>query len=130
MSSQNNDLDPQGFEDAPHGFVRGGRALFALLAAGLVAAIGGIAAAASGGAEIMIDNFRFSPIPQTVTTGSTVTWLNRDDIPHSIVVPELGVHSHPMDTNEIFSYRFDRPGTYDYICGIHPFMRGKIVVQN
>jgi len=100
-----------------------------MLAAGLIVVIGGVAAYA-GDAGVTIDNFRFSPIPLTVAVGSTVTWLNRDDIPHSIVVPALGVHSHPMDTDQSFAFRFDRPGTYDYICGLHPFMHGKIVVQN
>ena len=112
----------------PGDFARG-LVLRGVLAAGLIVVIGGIAAAADD-ARVMIDNFRFSPIPLTVKAGSTITWLNRDDIPHSIVVPALGVHSHPMDTDESFAFRFDKAGTYDYICGLHPFMHGKIVVQN
>ena len=112
----------------PGDFARG-PVLRGVLAAGLIVVIGGIAAAADD-ARVMIDNFRFSPIPLAVAVGSTVTWLNRDDIPHSIVVPALGVHSHPMDTDESFAYRFDKPGTYNYICGLHPFMHGTIVVQN
>ena len=116
------------WKKGPGGFARS-RAFRGVLAAGLIVAIGGIAAAADE-ARVMIDNFKFSPIPLTVTVGSTVTWLNRDDIPHSIVVPTLGVHSHPMDTDENFSFRFDKPGTYNYVCGLHPFMHGTIVVQN
>ena len=105
-----------------------GTARCAMLAAGLIVVIGGIAAASDTG--IMIENFRFSPAPLTVAVGSTVTWLNRDDIPHSIVVPTLGVRSHPLDTDQSFAFRFDKPGTYDYICGLHPFMHGMVVVQN
>lgn len=112
----------------PGDFARG-PALRGALAAGVIVVIGGIATAAED-ARVMIDNFRFAPIPLTVAVGSAVTWLNRDDIPHSIVVPELGVRSHPMDTDESFTYRFDKPGTYNYICGLHPFMHGTIVVQN
>jgi amicyanin len=99
-----------------------------MLAAGLVVVVGGIAAAADD-ARVMIDNFKFTPIPMSVAAGSTITWVNRDDIPHSIVVPSLGVHSNTLASNQSFAFRFDKPGTYDYICGLHPFMHGKLVVQ-
>jgi plastocyanin len=111
----------------PGDFARN-RMLLGVLVVGLIVVIGGIAAAADD-ARVMIDNFKFSPVPLTVTVGSTVTWLNRDDIPHSILVPALRVHSHPMDTDESFALRFDKPGTYEYICGLHPFMHGSILVQ-
>ena len=81
-------------------------------------------------AEVVIDNFTFSPTPLTVKAGTTVKWVNHDDIPHSIVVPALKVKSHPMDTNEDFSYRFEQVGTYDYLCGLHPHMHGQVVVQD
>jgi plastocyanin len=80
-------------------------------------------------AEIAIDNFKFSPTPLTVKRGTTVTWTNRDDIPHSIVIPALAVHSQPMDTNERFSYRFDQVGTFAYLCGIHTFMHGSVIAR-
>ena len=115
-------------KNGPGDFARS-RAVRGALAAGLIVVIGGIATAAED-ARVMIDNFKFSPIPLTVKAGSTITWLNRDDIPHSIVVPALGVQSHPMDTDGSFAYRFDKPGTYNYICGLHPFMHGTVVVQN
>jgi plastocyanin len=111
----------------PSDFARN-RMLLGVLVVGLIVVIGGIAAATDD-ARVMIDNFKFSPVPLTVTVGSTVTWLNRDDIPHSILVPALSVHSHPMDTDESFALRFDKPGTYEYICGLHPFMHGSILVQ-
>lgn len=80
-------------------------------------------------AAVVIDNFTFSPTPLTVQVGTTVKWVNRDDIPHSIVVPTLKVKSHPMDTDETFVYRFEQAGTYDYLCGLHPHMHGQIVVS-
>jgi plastocyanin len=106
----------------------GDRTLRGVLAVGLVVVAGGVASAAND-ARIMIDNFKFAPIPLTVAVGSTITLINRDDIPHSIVVPALGVRSPPMDTDETFVFRADKPGTYDYICGLHPFMHGQIVVR-
>ena len=85
----------------------------------------------AGAAEptVSIDNFTFSPTPITIAPGATVTWVNEDDIPHSIYCEALGLRSHPMDTKESFAHRFDQPGTFDYVCGIHPHMRGRIVVQ-
>lgn len=79
--------------------------------------------------KIGIDNFKFSPTPLTVSQGTTVTWTNHDDIPHSIVVNSLGVHSKAMDTDGTFTYKFDKAGTYFYVCGLHPFMQGKVVVK-
>jgi plastocyanin len=97
------------------------------LGAGMVAMIGSRMAAAAE-AEIVIDNFTFSPTPLTVKAGTTVTWVNHDDIPHSIVCPDLKVKSHPMDTDDTFAYRFEQVGTYDYMCGLHPHMHGQVVV--
>jgi plastocyanin len=79
--------------------------------------------------EVRIDNFTFTPNLLTVKTGTTVTWVNHDDIPHSIVCPALNLHSHPMDTDATFSNRFDQPGQFDYMCGLHPHMKGRIVVS-
>ncbi len=96
------------------------------LGVGIVMAIGGRAEAVD--AEIIVDNFTFSPVPLMVKTGATVMWVNHDDIPHSIVCPALKMKSHPMDTDETFAYRFEQEGTYDYICGLHPHMHGQVVV--
>jgi amicyanin len=85
--------------------------------------------AAAAEAQVTIDNFKFSPTPLKVPVGTTVTWVNRDDIPHTIVCPALNVRSHPLDTDDHFSYQFKQAGTYDYFCGIHPFMRGQVVVS-
>lgn len=84
--------------------------------------------AAAADAEVVIDNFTFTPTPLTVKVGTTVTWVNHDDIPHSIVCPDLKLHSHPLDTDDTFSHQFAQAGTYDYICGLHPHMHGQVVV--
>ncbi len=98
------------------------------LSVGIVVAIGGRTAMAAD-AQVIIDNFTFAPTPLVVKVGTTVTWVNDDDIPHSIVCPALKMKSHPMDTDESFSYTFDQAGTYDYMCGLHPHMHGQVVVQ-
>ena len=85
--------------------------------------------AAAAEAEVVIDKFSFAPTPLTVPVGTTVTWVNHDDIPHSVVVPTLKVKSHPMDSDDSFAYKFEQAGTYDYICGLHPHMHGQVVVQ-
>ena len=85
--------------------------------------------AAAANEEVVIDNFTFMTTPLTVKVGTTVTWVNHDDIPHSIVCPDLKVRSHPLDTDDTFAYRFEQAGSYDYICGLHPHMHGQVVVQ-
>lgn len=85
--------------------------------------------AASKAAEIKIDNFVFSPDTLTVAAGATVTWVNHDDIPHSVVEKNGRFHSKALDTNDAFSFNFTAPGEYEYFCGLHPHMTGKIVVQ-
>jgi plastocyanin len=91
--------------------------------------LGTAVAWSQGASSINIDNFKFGPETLTIDKGTEVTWTNRDDIPHSIVMMALGVHSKPLDTDNTFAFRFDKAGTYNYICGIHPAMHGKIVVK-
>ena len=79
--------------------------------------------------EVKIDNFSFGPGTLTVTAGTTVTWTNRDDIPHTVVGTEGAFKSKAVDTDEKFSHTFAKPGTYSYFCSIHPKMTGTIVVQ-
>jgi plastocyanin len=98
------------------------------LGAGIVVVIGSRTASAAD-VQIVIDNFTFSPTPLTVKVGTTVTWVNHDDIPHSIVCPDLKVKSHPLDTDDSFAYTFGQTGTYDYLCGLHPHMHGQVVVE-
>ena len=80
-------------------------------------------------AEVKIDNFSFGPQTLTVAAGTTVTWTNRDDIPHTVVANDKMFKSKVLDTDEKFSYRFDKAGTYPYFCSIHPKMTAKVVVQ-
>ena len=77
---------------------------------------------------VSVDNFSFAPTTASVAVGSTMTWTNRDDIPHTIVSTEQKFKSPVLDTGEQFSYRFDAPGTYKYFCSLHPRMTGQIVV--
>ncbi len=80
-------------------------------------------------AEVKIDNFVFGPAAITVSVGTTVTWINRDDIPHTVVSTEKVFKSKVLDTDEKFSYTFTKSGEYPYFCSIHPKMTGKVVVQ-
>lgn len=80
-------------------------------------------------AEVKIDNFSFGPQTITVSAGTTVTWTNRDDIPHTVVSTDGVFKSKVRDTDEKFSFTFDKAGTYPYYCTIHPKMTGKVVVQ-
>ena len=98
------------------------------VAAFLVVATSGARAADS---VVTIDNFTFAPAKTTIAAGTKVTWINRDDIPHLIVgtPPSGSIRSQPLDTGDSFSFVFDRPGSYDYFCGLHPKMVGSIVVK-
>jgi len=87
------------------------------------------AARSDDGAAIKIDNFTFSPAKLSVAKGTEVTWTNGDDIPHTIVMTGIGVRSKAIDTDKTFAYRFDKAGTFSYICGLHPQMRGQVVVK-
>ena len=81
--------------------------------------------------EVKIDIFSFGPVTLTVPVGATVTWTNRDDIPHTVVStddPKM-FKSKVLDTDEKFSFTFSKAGTYPYFCSIHPKMTGKVIVQ-
>jgi len=83
----------------------------------------------SAAATVKIDNFVFGPQTLTVPVGTTVTWTNSDDIPHTSVSTDGVFKSKVLDTDEKFSYTFTKAGTYPYYCTIHPKMTGKVVVQ-
>jgi len=78
---------------------------------------------------VKIDNFVFGPQTITVPVGTTVTWTNGDDIPHTAVSTDGVFKSKVMDTDEKFSYTFTKAGTYSYFCSIHPKMTGQVVVK-
>jgi plastocyanin len=86
-------------------------------------------AAQTNGAEVKIDNFVFSPERLTVKAGTTVTWINHDDIPHTVAAKARAFKSKVMDTDESFSFTFSTPGEYAYFCSLHPHMTGTIVVE-
>jgi plastocyanin len=81
--------------------------------------------------EVKIDNFSFGPATLTVAVGTTVTWINRDDIPHTVVSSDdtKTFKSKVLDTDEKFTFTFSKAGTYPYFCSIHPKMTGKVIVQ-
>lgn len=88
------------------------------------------AAQAPAGPTVNIDNFVFGPEALTVPVGTTVTWINRDDIPHNIVSNDKHTFkSKVLDTDETFSFTFTKPGEYGYFCGLHPHMTGKVIVK-
>ena len=78
---------------------------------------------------VAIDNFTFNPQRLTVTAGSTVTWTNKDDIPHAIASSSAQLRSQALDTDDNYSFTFTTPGTYQYFCSLHPHMTGTIVVE-
>jgi plastocyanin len=98
--------------------------------------LGGFAVVFAGGVaadppvtEVKIDNFTMSPQTVTVMAGATVRWTNGDDIPHTVVSEDRTFKSHVMDTDQQFSFTFEKPGTYKYFCSIHPHMTGTVIVK-
>ena len=105
--------------------VRGFRATLAA-----VIVLAGLAAppALAADAQVKIANFTFDPPTLTVKAGTTVTWVNADDIPHVVSEKDGKFRSSALDTDEKFSQTLSTAGTVEYFCAIHPHMTGKIVV--
>ncbi len=108
----------------------------AILAGALGALVGAALAAGVLAAEaqnrtlaVAIDNFTFNPQTLTVKAGTTVTWTNKDDIPHAVAAVGKQFKSKVMDTDNSYSFTFTTPGTYAYFCSLHPHMTGTIVVE-
>ncbi|MCV7177292.1 cupredoxin domain-containing protein [Mycolicibacterium sphagni] len=80
------------------------------------------------GTAVNITNFAFTPATLTVKVGDTVTWTNKDEEPHTVVANDGSFHSPGLDGNATYSFTFANPGSFDYICSIHPFMHGTVVV--
>jgi amicyanin len=78
---------------------------------------------------VSIDNFTFTPQRVTVKAGATVTWTNKDDIPHAIAAVNKQFKSKTLDTDDAYSFTFTAPGIYEYFCSLHPHMTGAIVVE-
>jgi amicyanin len=83
---------------------------------------------AADATAVKIANFTFGPQELKVKVGTTVTWINEDDIPHTVVSP-TNFRSKALDTNDTFSFTFTTPGTYKYFCSLHPHMTGTVVVE-
>jgi plastocyanin len=106
------------------------RAVTALAVAVLaVATAFPVAPARAAETEVKIDNFVFAPQRVVVKAGTTVTWVNEDDIPHTIASNTKLFKSSALDTDDKFSFTFTTPGAYDYFCSLHPHMTGTIVVE-
>ena len=84
----------------------------------------------SAAAIIKIENFTFNPAELIIKPGTTVTWQNADDIPHSVMTENNAFHSKPLDTDETYSMTFKDAGEVVYFCGLHPHMKGKIIVKS
>ena len=100
-------------------------AVFACLAVGVRAAT----ASGASPAQIRIESFVFDPPTLEVASGATVTWINRDEELHAVTSAEGLFASPGIDTDEQFSFRFERPGTYEYRCALHPHMHGTVIVR-
>jgi len=84
--------------------------------------------AAVAGDQVNIDNFAFAPATLTVKVGSTVTWTNHDEEPHTVAATDGSFHSPGMGTGATYSHTFPTAGNFDYVCSIHPSMHGTVVV--
>jgi plastocyanin len=80
--------------------------------------------------KVDIKEFMFGPKDLTIAAGTKVTWVNDDQIPHTVVETNKVFRSGALDTNDSFSYVFNTPGTYEYFCALHPKMIGKIIVSS
>jgi len=101
------------------------------LAAGLVLRPVGLMAGDSPAVtnEVKIDNFCFAPQTLTVPVGTTVTWVNKDDVPHTVTSDDQHFRSRALDTDDRFSFTFSTPGTNNYYCSVHPKMTGTVIVR-
>lgn len=107
------------------GWVAGSRTHLLAAAAGTAT----VNAPANAPVEVKIDNYSFMPADITVSAGTTITWVNHDDVPHTVRNNDGTIKSKALDTDEKFSMTFDKPGTYEYFCSIHPKMTAKVVVK-
>ena len=95
----------------------------------LFAAFIATAPAMAADASVVMKNFDFAPMALSVPAGTTVTWTNQDGEPHTVVSADGLFRSAALDQNDTFKFTFDKPGTYKYVCSIHPKMVGTITVK-
>jgi plastocyanin len=104
--------------------------LCAFAAGAVVSCVVYVATALPAETRASIDNFMFKPDTITVPIGTTVAWQNDDEIPHTVTSVDGTFHSTALDTKDKFSFTFDKAGTFEYFCRLHPYMKGKIVVAS
>ena len=112
--------------------MRPGTRFILMIMAALLALGGGVgsaSAADTAAPRVLIQQFMFAPTTLTVKAGTVVTWLNKDEEPHTIFSDAGLFRSGAVDTDGTFEFKFEKPGTYHYLCTIHPRMVGTIVVE-
>jgi plastocyanin len=129
----------KGLDDHGHGLGRRAAARLPLSRAVIIALLlgpitGGLLAYGAVAAQeepnvVTIDNFTFGPKELTVPAGTTVKWVNHDDIPHTVANKDKLFRSKALDTDDSYSFTFASAGTFDYFCGLHPYMVGKVIVK-
>jgi plastocyanin len=87
------------------------------------------ARSATPAASVQIKNFAFAPQVLTVKPGTTVTWINSDEDPHTVTADDKSFHSAALDSDDKYSFTFTKAGEYGYFCSLHPHMTAKIVVR-
>jgi|SRR5689334_21092503 len=87
------------------------------------------AAGGEGGAKVSIADFAFAPEEITIAAGESVTWINNDGAPHGLEYRDGAPGINPLLPGASFTRRFDKPGTYEYNCSVHPYMTGRVVVR-
>src|SRR5712664_569861 len=100
-----------------------------IVAGGVVAALTATHAGAAGSAAVGIEEFKFTPPVLAVPVGTTVTWINHDEEPHTITSGTGAFSSAGLVNDDTFVQTFTKPGTYQYFCAIHPYMKGTLVVK-
>lgn len=106
-----------------------GTGRFCLAALAVAASLMLGSAARAEDAKVKIDNFTFEPQKLTIKAGTTVTWKNEDDIPHTVTSTTRTFKSKALDTDDSFSFTFTTPGTFEYFCSLHPHMTATVVVE-
>jgi plastocyanin len=92
-------------------------------------AVGTIPAAAQSTNSVVMKDFDFSPMTLTIKAGSSVTWKNLDGEPHTVTSVDGQFRSGALDQNDSYTFKFDKPGTYKYLCSIHPRMMAAVIVK-
>ena len=94
-----------------------------------LAILGATPAMAAEPQTVTIDNFSFKPDVITVKPGTHIIFKNQDDLPHTVVIPDMKVSSSMLDTDGSYEADFETPGEFKYFCGVHPMMTGKVIVK-